>query len=244
LKRWLGAATTMILLELDRVASCRGSGVALENVSLTIDSGEMVVVWGERRSGRSTLLRIAAGIDPPDDGTVRFQGRDLADWGSEVLGDEIGYCRRGFRPERGLTVLDQLISSQFARKVPQATALTRACGALERVGAAWCSQLPVRDLKTEEIVVVAIARALTAEPRLLIVDEPTIGVDPLKRDDILKLLRSLADDGVAILASAGEGTAMLGADRVLSLGKGTLRGELRPDLAPVTELERHRQARG
>lgn len=234
----------MSLLELDRVASCRGPGVALEGVSLTIDPGEMVVVWGERRSGRSTLLRIAAGIEPPDHGTVRFQGRDLTDRGSEMLGDQIGYCRRGFRPERGLTVLEQLISSQFARKVPQATALTRASRALERVGAGWCAQLPAGELKTEEIVVVAIARALTAEPRLLIVDEPTIGVDPLKRDDILKLLRSLADEGVAILASAGEGTAMLGADRVLSLGKGALRGELRPDLAPVTELEHHRQARG
>jgi ABC-type sugar transport system ATPase subunit len=234
----------MSLLELDRVASCRGSGVALESVSLTIDAGEMVVVWGERRSGRSTLLRIAAGIEPPDQGTVRFQGRDVAERGAEMLGDGIGYCRRGFRPERGLTVLDQLISSQFARKVPQATALTRACKALERVGADWCAQLPAGELKTEETVVVAIARALIAGPRLLIVDEPTIGVDPLKRDDILKLLRSLADEGIAILASAGEGTAMLGADRVLSLGNGRLRGELEPDLAPVTELEHHRRARG
>ncbi len=234
----------MSLLELDRVASCRGSEVALKDVSLAVEVGEMVVVWGERRSGRSTLLRIAAGIEPPNHGTVRFQGRDLAERGAEMLGDEIGYCRRGFRPERGLTVLDQLISSQFARKVPQATALTRACRALERVGADWCAQLPARGLKTEETVVVAIARALTADARLLIVDEPTIGVDPLKRDDILKLLRSLADEGVAILASAGEGTAMLGADRVLSLGNGTLRGELKPDLAPVTELERHRRARG
>ena len=234
----------MSLLELDQVGSRHDSGVALEGVSLTIDAGEMVVVWGERRSGRSTLLRIAAGIEPPDQGQVRFHGRDLSERGAEMLGDEIGYCRRGFRPERGLTVLDQLISSQFARKVPQEIALTRACKALERVGAASYAQLSARDLKTEEIVVVAIARALTGDPCLLIVDEPTIGVDPLKRDDILKLLRSLADEGVAILSSAGEGTALLGADRVLSLGKGTLRGELEPDLAPVTELERHRRARG
>ena len=234
----------MSLLELEGVEACHGPGVALENVSLTLDAGEMVVVWGERRSGRSTLLRIAAGIEPPDRGTVRFEGRDLGERGAQILGGEIAYCRRGFRPERGLTVLDQLISSQFARKVTPATALTRACAALERVGAGWCAQLPITDLKTEETVVVAIARGLTGDPRLVIVDEPTIGVDPLKRDDILKLLRSLADDGLAVLASAGEGTTMLGADRVLSLGKGRLRGELEPDLAPVTELERHRRARG
>ncbi len=234
----------MSLLELDRVGSSRSSRAALEDVSLTIDAGEMVVVWGERRSGRSTLLRIAAGIEPPDRGVVRCHGRDLTERGAEMLGDEIGYCRLGFRPERGVTVLDQLISSQIARKVSQEAALTRACKALERVGAGACSQLSAKDLKTEETVIVAIARALTGDPSLLIVDEPTIGVDPLRRDDILRLLRSLADEGIAILASAGEGTALLGADRVLSLDKGTLRGELDPDLAPVTELERHRRARG
>ena len=90
---------------------------------------------------------------------------------------------------------------------------------------------------------VALARALTSDPRLLVVDEPTIGLDPLERDRILRLLRSLANDGIAILASAGDGTGLLGADRVLSLRKGKLHGELTPELAPVTDLARHRQAR-
>lgn len=91
---------------------------------------------------------------------------------------------------------------------------------------------------------VSIARALTREPRLLVVDEPTIGVDPLKQDGILKLLRSLADEGLAVLSSTGEGTGFLGADRVLALDKGKLHGELTPDLAPVENLDRRRQARG
>jgi ABC-type sugar transport system ATPase subunit len=236
----------MSLLELDHVGRrfTRGSRVALDDVSLAIEAGEMILVWGERRSGRSTLLRVAAGIEPPDAGVVRFDGHDIADRNKEVLGGGIGYCRKTFRAERGPTVLDQLVSSQFARRIPQATALTRAWRALERVQAGWCAPLETTDLKTEETVLVAIARALTSDPRLLIIDEPTIGVDPLKRDEILKLLRSLADGGIAILASAGEGTGLLGADRVLSLGKGMLRGELAPELAPVTELRHHRQARG
>lgn len=216
----------------------------MEDVSLTIDMGEMVVIWGERRSGRSTLLRIAAGVEPPDTGTVRFDSHDLASRGTKILGEGIGYCRRGFRPERGPTVLDQLVSGQFARRISRGTALTHARRALERVHASWCAPLPVKDLKTEETVLVTLARALTSSPCLLVIDEPIIGVDPLKRDEILKLLRSLADDGMAILASAGEGTGLLGADRVLSLAKGALRGELTPELAPVTELARHRQARG
>jgi energy-coupling factor transporter ATP-binding protein EcfA2 len=236
----------MTLLELEHVGKCynRGSRVALDDVSMEIDAGEMVVVWGERQSGRSTLLRIAAGIETPETGMVRFDGRDFAGRGGKMLGGGIGFCRREFRRNRGPTVLDQLITGQLGRRVPQATALTRAWRALERVQAESCAELAPTNLKTDETVRVAIARVLTCDPRLLVVDEPTIGVDPLKRDDILRLLRSLADEGVAILSSTGEGTGFLGANRVLALGKGKLDGDLTPDLAPVMDLGRHRQARG
>ncbi|MFI5004542.1 MAG: ATP-binding cassette domain-containing protein [Solirubrobacterales bacterium] len=239
----------MILLELEHVGKsysrgARGARVVLDDLSLVIDAGEMVVVFGERQSGRSTLMRIAAGVERPSKGVVRFDGRDLAERGGEMLGGGISYCRREFLPDRGLTVLDQLRASQLARRVPQSTALTHAWKALERVDALWCASLIAGELKIEETVRVALARALTSQPRLLVVDEPTIGVESIKRDDILKLLRSLANGGIAILASAGDGTELLGADRVLSLGKGKLFGELTPDLAPVTDLGRRRQARG
>jgi ABC-type sugar transport system ATPase subunit len=236
----------MSLLQLERVGKSygHGSGVALTEVSLAIDAGEMVVVWGERRSGRSTLLRIAAGVEAPDTGVVRFDGRALSERG-EMIGKGISYCRKEFRRTRGQTVLDQLVVSQFATNVPQPTALTRAWKSLERVGAEQCAGLAMSDLKIEETVRVAIARALCSAPRLLVIDEPTIGVDSLKRDDVLKLLRSLADEGIAILASAGDGTELLGAHRVLSLGKGKLHGELTPSaFAPVSDLDQHRQARG
>jgi ABC-type multidrug transport system ATPase subunit len=236
----------MALLELERVGKRykRGSRVALDDVSMEIHAGEMIVVWGERQSGRSTLLRIAAGIETPNIGTVRFEGRDLTARATKVLGDGIGYCRREFRRNRGPTVLDQLTGGQLGRRVSQPEALTNAWRALERVQANSCAELAATDLKTDETARVAIARALTCNPRLLVVDEPTIGVEPPQRDGILKLLRSLADDGIAILSSTGEGTGFLGADRVLALDKGKLHGDLTPDLAPVADLSRHRQARG
>jgi ABC-type sugar transport system ATPase subunit len=235
----------MTLLELEHVAKGygRGSRTALVDVSLRIDAGEMLVVWGERQSGRSTLMRIAAGIEAPDAGVVRFEGGDLAERHGERLGDGISYCRRAFRLDWGRTVLDQLVAGQLARRVLQSTAQAHAWRALERVDAVSCAGLVASELKVEETVRVALARALTAHPRLLVIDEPTIGVDSSKRDDILKLLRSLADEGVAILQSTGDGTGLLGADRALALGKGRLSGELVPDLAPVSDLARHREAR-
>ncbi len=236
----------MALIELERIGKRynRGSRVALDDVSMEIHAGEMVVVWGERRSGRSTLLRIAAGIEVPDTGIVRFDGNSLMARRRKLLGQGIGYCRREFRGNRGPTVLDQLITGQLGRRIPQATALTQAWQVLERVRARSCAELEAMDLKTDETVRVAIARALTCNPRLLVIDEPTLGIEPTKRDAILKLLRSLADDGIAILCSTGEGTGFLGADRVLALDEGKLDGELIPELAQVTDLNRRRQARG
>lgn len=236
----------MILLELEHVSkrSRRGVRDALDDVSLAIDVGELVTVWGERRSGRSALLRVAAGVEPPDVGIVRFAGRDLADRGDERLAEGIGYYRTAFRASAGQHVVELLAATQLARGVPRSAARSRAWRALERVAAKECATRIPEECSGEEIVRVAIARAIVGEPRLLVIDEPTIGVDLAARDGILRLLRSIADDGVAVLASTGEGTGFLGSDRVLALHKGRLRGEIAPaELAPVTELERHRRAR-
>jgi ABC-type sugar transport system ATPase subunit len=83
---------------------------------------------------------------------------------------------------------------------------------------------------------VAIAGALVLNPALLVIEEPTRGVDLLERDAILALLRALADEGLAVLMSAGEATALSGADRAVSLADGVLRGSLAPELAQVLPL--------
>lgn len=241
-----GDPTSMILLKLEHVSkrSRRGVRDTLDDVSLAIDEGEMVTVWGERRSGRSTLLRVAAGIEAPDAGVVTFAGQDLTDGATEKLGEGISYCRTAFRASAGQHIVDLLAATQLARGIPRSVARSRAWKALERVGAKECATRTTEELNGEEIARIAIARALASEPRLLVVDEPTMGVDLVARDGILALLRSIADSGIAILASTGEGTGFLGADRVLALHKGKLRGEITPDLAPVAELDRHRQSRG
>jgi ABC-type multidrug transport system ATPase subunit len=236
----------MSLLVLERVAKsyARGQRVALVDASLAIDAGEMVVVIGERQSGRSTLLRIAAGLEAPDCGVVQFQGRDLPLGGR--LGGEIRFCRTTFRPDMGRTVFEQLFASQLACRVEQTQARALVLEVLKRVDAVQCAQMAASEMKIEEAVRVAVARALTSKPRLLVFDEPTIGVGSAERDGILELLRSLADEGIAVLTSTGEGTGCLGAHRVVSLGKGKLSGELLPlpASASVRDLAGWRLSRG
>jgi ABC-type sugar transport system ATPase subunit len=233
----------MALLELERVGKRFGRGsaerVALHEVSLELERGELVGVWGRRRSGRSTLLRVAAGIERPDEGHVRIQGHDLSGARAEELRAGARFCRRSFRAADGNTVLEQLITGQLTRGASPAQARTHARRALARLDAQHAASLRPGELDGAEATKVAIARAIVTEPKLLVIDEPTLGVELSARDQILTLLRELADEGIAVLYSATDTSSLTGADRALSLAKGSLGGELHaPELAPVLPLRR------
>lgn len=231
----------MSLLALEQVGKHYGSGaqsrIALRDVSFEIEPGQLVAVWGRRRSGRSTLLRVAAGLERPDTGFVRLDGRDLYAPATRGL-DDISYCRTSFRPSEGQLILDQLLLGQMSRGVKAATARSRASEALRRVGAEGLVAFRPADLDAAERVRVAIARALVREPRLLVIDEPAIGVDLLARDGIFSLLRSLANEGVAVLTSTADAAGLANADRALALSEGELNGSAVPDTAAVIPLRR------
>lgn len=231
----------MALLELKGVGKRYGSGqlerVALREVFFELSAGELLAVWGRRNSGRSTLLRIAAGLEQPDRGLVSLHGRDLHARGGEGLREQIRYCRKTYRPTEGQLVIDRLLTAQLTRGIRGPVARDRAHEALARSGASHCATLKPSELDITETVLVGIARSLVHEPQLLVIDEPTLGVDVFERDRILSLLRSLADDGISVLMSVGETTCLAGADRALSLANGELHGELQsPELAPVVRL--------
>jgi len=237
----------MTLLELECVSKLSSRGLSGRNVlcdvSMEIDSGEVVAVWGQRRSGRSTLLRVAAGVELPDAGVVRFDGHDLAAYNGALLGGGIGYCHESFPLAEGRLVVEQLVVGQLARGVSLSVAKLRARRALARVGAEHAELAPVRELRRDEAVRVAIARALAVQPRLLIVDEPTGGVDLQDRDKILLLLHSLANEGIAVLMSTDEGgTGLSGVDRAMSLSDGELRSGPTREIAPVVPLRQRRHA--
>jgi ABC-type sugar transport system ATPase subunit len=226
----------MALLELEHVSKRFGRGagerIALHDVTLQMEAGELVAVWGRRRSGRSTLLRVTAGIEAPDEGDVWIDGRTL-----ERARAQVRFCRRSFRAAEGKTVLEQLSTGQLTRGASLSAARAQARHALARLGAQHAAPLRPAELDGAEATRVAIARALVREPKLLVIDEPTLGADLEVRDEILALLRKLANEGIAVLYSATDSSTLTGADRALKLAKGSLSGELgTADLAPVVPL--------
>jgi len=231
----------MSLLALEHVAKRHHSGtegrVAIRDVSFEIEPSELVAVWGRRRSGRSTLLRVAAGIERPDSGSVRLEGRDIYRRGAAGL-ESIAYCRTSFAPAEGELIVDQLMLGQLSRGVSAPAAREHAREALRRVDAEHLLVLRPADLDPAERVRVALARAILRRPRLLVIDEPTIGVDLLARDGILSLLRSLADNRVAVLTSTADAAGLENADRALTLNDGELTGSAAHDRATVIPLRR------
>jgi ABC-type lipoprotein export system ATPase subunit len=238
----------MSLLELRHVSKRHASGgrrvVVLDDASLSIDAGELVAVWGLRGSGRTTLLRLATGIDAPDAGTVCFAGRDLAERGDELLGREIGFCRQSFRTARGQTATEELIVGLLVKGAAPAEARARAGWALERAGGGSLGARRISELDSGERTRLAVADALSLRPRLLVVDEPVAGVDLHDRDALLLLLRSLADEGIAVLMTVGDLTGLAGADQSLTIGDGELCGSVKRELEPVADLSLRRQASG
>jgi ABC-type lipoprotein export system ATPase subunit len=236
----------MSLLELRHVHKRRSRGgrrvVVLEDASLSVDTGELVAVWGARASGRTTLLRVAAGIDAPDAGSVHFDGRDLAARGHEPLGSEIGYCQPAFRAVPGRPASEEVIVGLLVNGIAGAEARVCAREALERVGGERLGARAFCELDGGERVRLAIARALSLQPRLLLIDEPVSGVELHQRDGILLLARSLADEGIAVVMTVGEPTGLSGADRSLTIGDGELCASPKRELAPVLPLRARRDA--
>jgi ABC-type lipoprotein export system ATPase subunit len=220
----------MTLLSLDGVTKRYARGYrelkALDDVALDVERGDFVAIWGGSRSGKSTLLRVAAGIEAPDAGAVEFDGHDLARLSrrarARLLLTEIGCVWQTGRITRGLSVLDHVALPRFKER-SHGQARTEAHAMLERVGVPQASHARWHELSDGERTRVALAHALIRQPRLLLADEPTANLNMIEREQILSVLRSVAEDAaVAIVMTAPDAPNLLQSHRLMALDGGRL----------------------
>jgi lipoprotein-releasing system ATP-binding protein len=203
--------------------------IVLDRVSLEIDAGVSVGVYGARRSGKSTLLRLAAGIALPDSGSIRFADRDIAGMVSSergrLLRSEIAFMSPAdWRANPGERVVDHVATSLGSEGLTMRDARRRALSVLDRVevGAAGAEE-PTSALSLSERARVMLARALAREPRLLVLDEPAMLPSLGDRDRFYTLLRSATRErDMALLVASEEMAALQGAGVLMSIADGEL----------------------
>jgi lipoprotein-releasing system ATP-binding protein len=202
--------------------------VVLDRVSMEIEAGALVGVRGARRSGKSTLLRLAAGIALPDAGTIRFAGRDIAQMpGSErgrLLRSEIAFVSAAdWRASPGESVVDHVATSLGSAGLTMREARRRAMRVLDLVELAVGAAEPTTSLSVTERARVMLARALAREPRMLVLDEPGMLPSLGERDRFYALLRGAASErNVTLLMASEEMGALQGVGLLISIADGEL----------------------
>ena len=193
---------------------------ALSNVSFALRPGEVVALMGRNGSGKSTLLKLIAGLQKPARGRVRLGGLDTATASIEAIVRIVGYVPQN--PGALLfkdTVLEELAFTRQGHKLPPDPSADRAL--LARLGLAEQAERYPRDLSTGQRQRVALAAILVAEPQVLLLDEPTRGLDYEQKEALTGILQQLQAQGRSvILATHDVELAARCADRVVLLGDG------------------------
>jgi branched-chain amino acid transport system ATP-binding protein len=231
------------MLEVDRLSSGYGKLTVLRDVSLSVEEREIVVILGANGAGKSTLLRTLSGLIAPSGGSARFGGEDLAGRAAHWL------ARKGIAhvPEgRGIfaeqSVQDNLELGAFGWARGRRS---RMMAEFDRVYSLFPILAERRrqragTLSGGQQQMVAIGRALMARPKLVLLDEPSLGLAPLVVSAIFKTIRQLREEGMAILLVEQNARAALSlADRAYVLGTGRIVAGGRADeLAANSQIQR------
>jgi ABC-type lipoprotein export system ATPase subunit len=213
-----------------RHAAASGLVLALDGVDLTVRAGELVALVGPTGSGKSTLLTLLAGLETPDAGTITLLGQRLDAYNLDKLADlrsqAVGFIYQSYNLFPGFTVGENVGLPLRLMIRPPFDAQQRTTGLLRELGMSeWANRYPP-ELSGGQQQMVAIARALAANPPLILADEPTANLDSATARQLVARLRALADSGNhgVLLATHDLRTASQ-ADRVLTLRDGKIAKE-------------------
>lgn len=220
----------MPLLSIEHVGKTHWVGPyerrVLVDVSLSLRAGDLFGVWGAQRSGKSTLLRIAAGLETPDAGRVRFDGTDLAALPRAARDrlrlEQIGLVQGDGPQSTAFTVLDY-VAVPLLNRCTRRDARSRALAMLRRVDVVECRDALWSQLSDGEKALVNLAHGLVRSPRLLLVDDLIARLDTLQQQEVIGLLRIVAaEDRIAVVMASAALSAVTEAHRAFTLSDGRL----------------------
>lgn len=227
------------LLQIDRLTRHRAGRIAVQDLCLTVEGGEVLGLLGVNGAGKSTTLSMIAGALRPDSGTIHLNGQDFLEH------PELGSASIGWLPERAplwqeLTVMEHLQAHGRLHKL-NGKALHRACEAmLQRLDLGAMAKRLAGVLSQGQRQRLGLACALLHKPAVLILDEPANALDPVQVAALRQIIRDEAAQGTAVILSThllNEVTAVCG--RVAILHEGRLRHEGLVDAEDAPLLERH-----
>ncbi len=215
------------LLDVSRLVSRYGRIEALRGVSVAVGAGELVALVGANGAGKTTLLRCVSGVQPVAAGTIHFAGADITRMTpAERVRAGIAQAPEGRQVFAPMSVEDNLTLGAYARPARETAA------SLAEVYALFPILRERRDQRAGALSggqqqMLALGRAMMSKPRLLLLDEPSLGLAPLVVREIFRVVRKLADSGMTILMVEQNARAALAlADRayVLETGAVTVEG--------------------
>jgi len=211
----------MTLLALERVTKRYGNVTAVDQVSFSVDRGQVVGFLGPNGAGKSTTMRIITQFHEPDEGVVRFDGTPLSEAGVEAK------RRVGYLPENNPLYAEMLVAEylDFVGRLRQLDGQDRRRAVDEAVQATGLETVfhrPVGELSKGFRQRVGLAAAILHRPDLLVLDEPTEGLDPNQRVEIRSLIRDLGRDRTVLLSTHVLSEVQFTCSRLLIINRGRL----------------------
>src|ERR1700761_5476961 len=212
----------MANLEIRSVSKEFKSGKVLDRISLIAENGEIVAVFGPSGSGKTVLLRLVAGVEQPDEGSILLGGRDVTDQAPEARG--VGMAFQNFALFPHMSAFDNVASALTARKASRGVIRTKVekVAALLKIGHVL-GHAP-RELSNGQKQRTALARALVAEPQILLLDDPLRNVDAKLRYEMRLELPALLrrTEATVLYVTQDYKEAMALADRIAVMVKGRI----------------------
>lgn len=179
------------------------TSVALQNINLKIDQGELVAITGPSGCGKSTLLNILGMIDRPDSGNYFFQGTALSTFSEKQLSairkENIGYIFQNFNLINELTIFENVELPLLYTRIPFHERKQRVEELLERLKIAHRAKHYPQQLSGGQQQRVAVARAISNQPKVILADEPTGNLDTRNGDEVINQLLQLNEQGTTVI---------------------------------------------